>query len=182
MAVNKVQFGGRTLIDLTSDTVTADKLASGVKAHDASGAAIIGTMVSPNCYIVDKVLATHQSANVALCTLPDEVYAHKDDATFTVTLINLAPSSLVNYDDYYITACNNTDLPKNSNNFVFHGMGLRKSSNGAQKMDVWYPPNATNNSTSTGGIGKFWLNGKVLNYKSNQYWLGAGTLRVVVSW
>ena len=44
MAVNKVTYGGTTLIDLTSDTVTADKLASGVTAHDKSGAKITGSM------------------------------------------------------------------------------------------------------------------------------------------
>ena len=45
MAVNKVTYGGKTLIDLTGDTVTADTLAEGVTAHDASGAEIVGTMV-----------------------------------------------------------------------------------------------------------------------------------------
>lgn len=40
---NKVVYGGTTLIDLTSDTVTADALLSGYTAHDASGAPIIGT-------------------------------------------------------------------------------------------------------------------------------------------
>ena len=44
MAVNKVVYDNNTLIDLTSDTVTADKLAQGYTAHDASGAAITGTM------------------------------------------------------------------------------------------------------------------------------------------
>lgn len=44
MAVNKVVYGNNTLIDLTSDTVTAETLAEGVTAHDASGAAILGTM------------------------------------------------------------------------------------------------------------------------------------------
>lgn len=43
MAINKVIYGGNTLIDLTGDTVTADKLASGVTAHDKSGASITGT-------------------------------------------------------------------------------------------------------------------------------------------
>lgn len=43
MAVNKVIFGGETLIDLTGDTITADKLARGVTAHDKSGASITGT-------------------------------------------------------------------------------------------------------------------------------------------
>ena len=46
MAVNKVTYGGETLIDLTGDTVTADKLAEGITAHDASGAEIIGTLVA----------------------------------------------------------------------------------------------------------------------------------------
>lgn len=182
MAVNKVIYGNNTLIDLTGDTVTADKLAQGVTAHDKSGSAITGTMASPNCYVAENVLATHTAGNVALCTLPDEVYAHKDDPTLTVSLINTTPSGLVNYDDYMIIACNNPDLPKNSANYVFYGTGLRKTRSGSQKMDVWYPPNSTNNRTSTGGIGKFWMNGKTLTYKSNEYWLGAGTLRITVTW
>ena len=45
MAVNKIVLrGGDTLIDLTGDTVTAANLASGVTAHDASGAQITGSM------------------------------------------------------------------------------------------------------------------------------------------
>ena len=50
MAVNKVIMntvdGENILIDLTSDTVTADKLAKGYTAHDASGNPITGTMES----------------------------------------------------------------------------------------------------------------------------------------
>ena len=42
MSVNKVIYGGNVLIDLTGDTITPDKLAEGVKAHDASGAQITG--------------------------------------------------------------------------------------------------------------------------------------------
>lgn len=41
--VNKVLYGGQTLIDLTADTVTAGDLIAGVTAHDKSGAVIIGT-------------------------------------------------------------------------------------------------------------------------------------------
>ena len=40
---NKVIYGGKTLIDLTADTVSADKLAEGITAHDKSGAIITGT-------------------------------------------------------------------------------------------------------------------------------------------
>lgn len=41
--VNKVIYGGNTLIDLTSDTITASDLAYGKTAHDKSGAVITGT-------------------------------------------------------------------------------------------------------------------------------------------
>lgn len=40
---SKIIFAGETLIDLTSDTVTADKLTKGITAHDKSGAPITGT-------------------------------------------------------------------------------------------------------------------------------------------
>ena len=41
---NKINYGDRTLIDLTEDTVTPETLKSGVTAHDASGAQITGTL------------------------------------------------------------------------------------------------------------------------------------------
>lgn len=41
--VNKVVYGGRVLIDLTADTITAGDLHEGVTAHDKSGAAVTGT-------------------------------------------------------------------------------------------------------------------------------------------
>ena len=44
MAVNKVVYGTTVLVDLTKDTVTADKLLKGATAHDASGEPITGTM------------------------------------------------------------------------------------------------------------------------------------------
>lgn len=40
---NKIIYAGKTLIDLTSDTVTASDLSKGVTAHDKSGAVITGT-------------------------------------------------------------------------------------------------------------------------------------------
>ena len=40
---NKVIFGNTVLIDLTADTVTADKILVSYTAHDASGAIITGT-------------------------------------------------------------------------------------------------------------------------------------------
>ena len=44
MGVNKIIYGGKTLVDLTSDTVTAADLADGVKATGADGNPIVGLM------------------------------------------------------------------------------------------------------------------------------------------
>lgn len=44
MVVNEIDLNGRTVMDLTSDTVTADTLAKGITAHDKSGNPIVGTM------------------------------------------------------------------------------------------------------------------------------------------
>lgn len=43
MAISKVVYGGDTLIDLTADTIKADKLLKGYTAHGADGEPITGT-------------------------------------------------------------------------------------------------------------------------------------------
>lgn len=43
---NKIIYGNQTLIDLTQDTITTDKLLAGYIAHDATGATITGTIQS----------------------------------------------------------------------------------------------------------------------------------------
>lgn len=60
MAINKVIYGGRTLIDLTGDTVTPDKLLKDTTAHDKSGAAVVGTCT----YDVDSTDATVAVAEI----------------------------------------------------------------------------------------------------------------------
>lgn len=58
--INKVIYGGKTLIDLTADTVTADKLLKNYTAHDKSGAVITGTCT----YDVDSTDATAAVAEI----------------------------------------------------------------------------------------------------------------------
>lgn len=50
MAVSKVVYGTEALIDLTADTVAADKLVSGYTAHDKSGEAVTGTLIFATVY------------------------------------------------------------------------------------------------------------------------------------
>ncbi|MEF2912290.1 MAG: hypothetical protein U0O09_08775 [Phascolarctobacterium sp.] len=44
MAVNKIIYDGRARVDLTSDTVTADNLAAGVRATGADGKPVVGLL------------------------------------------------------------------------------------------------------------------------------------------
>lgn len=60
MAISKVVFGGETLLDLTNDTVTADKLLTGFTAHGKDGEAITGACT----FDADTKDATVQEAEV----------------------------------------------------------------------------------------------------------------------
>ena len=57
---NKIVYGSTVLIDLTADTVTADKILTGFTAHDQRGAVITGTCA----YDVDSGDATVQVAEM----------------------------------------------------------------------------------------------------------------------
>lgn len=62
MAKNKIIYDGNVLIDLTNDSVTADKLAQGITAHDRSGVVITGT----NTYDADTSDADAVAAEILL--------------------------------------------------------------------------------------------------------------------
>ena len=77
--VNKVVYGNRTLIDLTSDTVTKDKILSGFTAHDKSSAIITG-----NCdFDVNSTDAT-----VAVAEILDGKTAYARGAKLVGTMPN----------------------------------------------------------------------------------------------
>ena len=73
--ISKVIYGGQVLIDLTADTVKADKLLSPYTAHGADGEPITGTCT----YDVDSSGTTASAANQGSPFLPDtsriETYA-----------------------------------------------------------------------------------------------------------
>lgn len=92
MAVNKVDFGGETLIDLTNDTITPDKLLSGETAHNAAGELIIGELIAsgeiPEGYIkplgilTDSTITRSSSNNGHKATIPEGYYA---ESGFTIS-------------------------------------------------------------------------------------------------
>ena len=103
--VNRVDYGGNTLIDLTADTVAADKLLSGYTAHDRSGAAITGSIQS-------KAAQTY-TPGTASQTVPGGVYLSGDqtvagDANLVAGNIPGAPESGVRWmTNDAVNLCNN---------------------------------------------------------------------------
>lgn len=78
--VSKVIYGNQTLIDLTADTVEANKLLTGYTAHGADGAPITGTCA----YDADTSDATATASEI-LATKT----AYKDGAKLTGTMPNI---------------------------------------------------------------------------------------------
>lgn len=76
--VNKVIINGVTKIDLTSDTVTADKVLSGYKAHIASGAQVTGS-----CDFDSNTTDATAAAGEILST--KTAYVNKNKITGTMT-------------------------------------------------------------------------------------------------
>ena len=77
--INKVIYGGNTLIDLTSDTVTADKILSGYTAHAASGAPITGSCTFD---------ADTSDATAAVAEVLDTKTFYKNGSKLTGTMPN----------------------------------------------------------------------------------------------
>ena len=78
MAVNKVVYGGNTLLDLTADTIVASALLSGYTAHDKSGAAITGA---------------HQCGAASVATGTLELSSASQ--TMSITGIGFTPTSIM---------------------------------------------------------------------------------------
>lgn len=78
--VSKVIYGNQTLIDLTSDTVVADKLLDGYTAHGADGAPIEGTCTFD---------ANTQDATAVAAEILATKTAYKAGARITGTMPNI---------------------------------------------------------------------------------------------
>ena len=97
MAINKVVYGGETLIDLTGDTVTADKLLSGITAHGKDGELVTGACT----FDVDSNDAT---AAVAEILKDKTAYARGTKLVGTMPNNGAVTGSIKNLTDSYVVA------------------------------------------------------------------------------
>lgn len=97
MGINKVVYGGNTLIDLTGDTVTADKLLKGITAHGKDGEAVTGTCT----YDVDSNDAT---VAVAEILKGKTAYARGQKLVGTMPNNGAVKGVISNKDDSYVIA------------------------------------------------------------------------------
>lgn len=108
MAVNKIIYNGETLVDLTSDTVTADDLAAGVTATGADGKPVVGLL--PKVTIDTELSAT--STNPV------------QNKTITVALSNLDIDIATNDEiDNALNFAGSGDLPTTGGGIVPIAMG-----------------------------------------------------------
>lgn len=97
MAINKVIYGGETLIDLTGDTATADKILNGFTAHDKSGEPIEGECT----FDVDS---SDANAAVAEILYGKTAYARGQKLTGNMTNNGSMNGSIASKDDDYTIA------------------------------------------------------------------------------
>lgn len=107
-SINKVVYGNRTLLDLTSDTVTPGTMLSGATAHSASGESITGTFaVEPN-----KIVTLSSSGIITPSVLyTDYVQSNITNSTTYARLLhtyNRGTSRIMSssVDDYYYPQTN----------------------------------------------------------------------------
>ena len=110
--VNKVIFGNDTLIDLSSDTIEASALISGLTAHDKSGAAIIGTMPTRNG--LDFNLAFQNNGKFGI-SVPYGCYT-QGILTVEGVQISIPASGITN--SFYIEVPNGTTTPSTADDWL----------------------------------------------------------------
>lgn len=97
MGINKVVYGGKTLIDLTGDTVTTDKLLKGITAHGKDGEVVTGACT----FDVDS-----NDATAAVAEILKEKTAYARGAKLVGTMPNngAVTGSIKTLTDSYVIA------------------------------------------------------------------------------
>lgn len=110
MAVNKVIYNDQTLIDLTNDTVVAEKLVKGYTAHDKAGNPITGTLEEVGMVTKTAVL---ESSGWIGSTSPYVYYLNYPEVNSSSLQIITPPIDISNSDLEMLQAANLQDGGQN---------------------------------------------------------------------
>lgn len=112
--VNKVEFGNETLIDLTSDTVAANKMLSGYTAHSKSGAQITGNIPTKTDTDITRNIIVETAINRFFDTIvvPAGYYGTNISSGYSTIYLPVPSTS---YARYVVNVPNGTLNPSTSN-------------------------------------------------------------------
>ena len=154
MAVNKIIYNGATLVDLTSDTVTADDLAAGVTATGADGKPIVGLLPKVTIDTELSMSSTNPVQNktitAALSNLDIDV-ATNDEIDNALNLAGSGDLPTTGGGNYTLPTASSSTLGGvkiGSNISVSDGTISLAKSNVTSALG--YTPATTNNATFTG--------------------------------
>ena len=121
--VNKVIFGNDTLIDLSSDTVAANKMLSGTTAHDKSGATITGNIPIQTSVFSGWVNQAHRY----VVSVEKGYYDHSLGIGMLGIKIPIPDSGT---NSFYVHVPNGTLTPDENNSEDWIEIGIEVDSNG----------------------------------------------------
>lgn len=109
MGVSKVEVNGKTIVDLTNDTVTPETLLEGVTAHDMAGERITGTKVVKT----EQTKSFEATANGDFTILPD------DGKVLSGVSVNVAVSNADTVDGLHLSVVDSVPTVDNRNIITF---------------------------------------------------------------
>ena len=164
MAVSKVVLGEDTLIDLTADTVSADKLSKGVTAHNMAGEPIVGTMESgggTNYTFTDGLTETDGTVSLDLFSKGLKPYNNS---------VGIGSFKQANNPTFQNTGYNNLVVGRSEGNYSTYPMFQCDGSDGSILFGHVKAYNANTQAKihiKTGGNGGSLAGGYINCYKKN---------------
>lgn len=119
MAVNKVDFAGNTLIDLTGDTVTPETLAKDVTAHNAAGQPIVGTKEFSINDLEETTLTVNGVYDLSIAVVTQDGFTAGAPYTTVTTKVYVGNFFVIKYYEggwgYDVISLNNLQIITNLN-------------------------------------------------------------------
>ena len=113
--VNKVIFGNDTLIDLSNDTVAANKMLSGIIAHDKSGTSITGNIPTRTTLdVTPRTYSTNGKFSVGLYALSGY---YPSDAQVAISRV-VIPVPETGSHSFIVAVPNGTTTPQSAEDWL----------------------------------------------------------------